>query len=499
VRVTLESETPFFLEPTLALEGARRIERAGSVAVPLEILATTRADGKTVVDLARPAGIVPDRLRVGTTTALFDRAVEASDEGPAGAGRLGAGRLFRFPGLVAIGDQEIGLGRARGDRIRVTLDDGDSPPLEALEFAAVIRQPALLFMLPATVESGKPPALLRFGGGRAHPPRYDLAGLLPPPGTTIEGRRAEAAARLEDPQALPAARLGPVMASPDYDGAPALQFALHPGAALDRTLFSHRRTITVPVSTEGLSRLRLAAEDLAVLGDGAADLRIVDGAGRQWPWLAATDDTPAVVPLEVGPPGTRDRVSRYRLRLPVTALTIDRLTIDVDGGFVDRSFRLEGTIGDRGPRAIVSGRLTRPIDDRRPIGVDLAPVRLRAATLEVDDGDDAPLAFRSIAARAPRPAIYLAAPPGPYEMLLGAPDEKAPRYELERARAVVLSVRAAPITAGPLETNPHQGFVARWGGAGARRTLLLWGTLVVAVVVLGLLTLRLARREPVQN
>ncbi|HUD72660.1 MAG TPA: hypothetical protein VMQ62_11930, partial [Dongiaceae bacterium] len=116
VRVTLESETAFFIEPTLMLESARRVERAGSVAVPLEILATTSADGKTVVDLARPAGLVPDRLRVGTTTALFDRAIEASDEGPAGAGRLGAGRLFRFPGLVAIGDQEIGLGRARGDR-----------------------------------------------------------------------------------------------------------------------------------------------------------------------------------------------------------------------------------------------------------------------------------------------------------------------------------------------------------------------------------------------
>src|SRR6185436_18726851 len=243
VRVTLESETPFFLEPTLGLEGARRIERAGSVAVPLEILASASSDGKTVVDLARPAGLVPDRLRVGTTTALFDRTVEASDEGPAGAGRLGAGRLFRFPGLVAIGDQEIGLGRARGDRIRVTLDDGDSPPLEALEFAAVIRQPALLFMLPSTEGSGETTALLRFGGGRAHPPRYDLAALLPPPGTTVEGPRAEAAAVLEDPRAVPAARLGPTRASPDYDGAPALQFALHPGAALDRSRFSHRRTL----------------------------------------------------------------------------------------------------------------------------------------------------------------------------------------------------------------------------------------------------------------
>ncbi|HUD70787.1 MAG TPA: hypothetical protein VMQ62_02395, partial [Dongiaceae bacterium] len=342
-------------------------------------------------------------------------------------------------------------------------------------------------------------ALLRFGGGRAHPPRYDLAGLLPPPGTTIEGRRAEAAALLEDPGALPAARLGSIESSPDYDGAPALQFALHPGAALDRSRFSHRRTITVPATTEGLSRLRLEADDLAVLGEDAGDLRIADGEGRQWPWLAAPDDTPAIVPLEVAPPETRDRVSRTRLLLPVTALTIDRLTIDVDGGFVDRSFRLEGTIGDRGSRPILSGRLTRPIDDRRPLVVDLAPARVRAATLAIDDGDDAPLAFRSITARAPRPAIYLAAPAGSYELLLGAPDERAPRYELERARAVVLSVRAAPVTTGPLEANPRQGFAARWGGAGARRTWLLWGTLVAAVLVLGLLTLRLARREPVQN
>jgi hypothetical protein len=81
-------------------------------------------------------------------------------------------------------------------------------------------------------------------------------------------------------------------------------------------------------------------------------------------------------------------------------------------------------------------------------------------------------------------------------LLLGAPDQDAPRYELERVRDVVLAVQAAPIDAGPLEANRDFSLHARLKGQGFRQTVLLWAALVTAVAVLAIMTLRLARREP---
>src|SRR5207244_5054948 len=115
-------------------------------------------------------------------------------------------------------------------------------------------------------------------------PRYDLAVLQLPPGGAVEGKRAEAVARLYDPGALLPARLGPYRANPAFDRTPALAFAMRAGAEIDTRLFSHRRALRVPGSSEGLSKLTLEPADLAVLREDLADLRIVDRDSRQWPY-----------------------------------------------------------------------------------------------------------------------------------------------------------------------------------------------------------------------
>src|SRR5207245_7656330 len=112
-------------------------------------------------------------------------------DGPAGGGALGSGTIYRVEALVPVGDQEVALRPARGDRLRVEIDDGDSPALERPAFAAVIRQPSLIFSA-APGRAGGAFGTLRFGGGRAHAPRYDLAGLLPAPAAAVSDKRAEA-------------------------------------------------------------------------------------------------------------------------------------------------------------------------------------------------------------------------------------------------------------------------------------------------------------------
>ncbi len=493
LRVILETEHPFWLQPALRLESARVLERGGRIAVPLRILSVRAGDRRTLVDLARPPGIVPDLLRVETATGTFDRKIEAWDEGPAGAdAALGSGRIYRVAALVPVGEDELPLRPARGDRLRIEIDDGDSPPLENVAFSAVIRQPSLIFTVAAAG------GLLRFGGGRAHPPRYDLVSLLPPPAALVTGKRAQAAALLYDPATVRPVSLGPIHPNPAYDGAPALAFAMHPGAALDRRVFSHLRPITVPASPEGLSRLRIEPADLAVLGDDLSDLRVADDASRQWPYLLAREAATDLVPLAVEAPERRDNTSRYVLRPPVSPLRFDRLLLDTDAPYFDRAFTLSAKIADGhgDEMVLLRGRLARPAGDPRPVSVDLAPVRAESLTLAVEDGDDAPLVFRSVQARVLLPEVYLTAPAGRYALLLGAPDQDPPRYELERVRDVVLAVQAAPIDAGPLEANRDYSVSARLKGSGLRQTALLWAALITAVVVLALLTLRLARREP---
>ena len=494
LRVVFETEHPFWLEPALRLESARAIERAGKIDVPLDVLSVRGADGRTVVDLARPRGIVPELLRIETATRTFDRRIEVRDDGPAGGGGLGSGTIFRVEALVPVGDQEVALRPARGDRLRVEIDDGDSPALERLAFAAVIRQPSLIFSADAGRASDAF-GTLRFGGGRAHAPRYDLAGLLPAPAATVTGKRAEAAALLYDPAAVHAARLGGARPNPAYDGAPALAFAMRPGARVDRRLFSHQRSLTVPSSAEGLSRLRIEPADLAVLSDDLSDLRVADAGSQQWPYLVEREAATDLVPLEVEGPKSRDRVSRYALRLPVSPMRFDRLILDTGAGFFDRAFSLEAKTPDKQQTTILRGRLTRPVDDPRPVSLAVPPGRLASVDLVIEDGDDVPLEFGSAQARVLLPEVYLTAPEGRYVLLLGAPDHDAPRYELERVRDVVLAVKAAPIAAGPLEPNKDYSLHARLTGQGYRQTALLWTALSAAVVVLVVMTLRLARRE----
>jgi len=496
IRVILDTEQPFWLEPAFAFESARVIDRGDRIAVPLRRLSIRSDGGRTLADLERPWGLVPDLLRVETSTANFDRAVTVWDEGPTSApDALGSAAIFRVSGLVPVGVQEVPVRGARGERLRIEIDDGDSPPLADLAFHAVVRQPSLIFALPpAPGETGR--AVLRFGGGRAHPPRYDLSGLLPGPARPLNGQRAEAAALLYDPAIVRPAELGAIRLNPDYDGTPALVFARHPGAALDPGIFTYLRRITVPEAPEGLSRLRLTPEDLAVLRPDLADLRVADADGRQWPYLVDREAATDLVALSVdGPSRGGAGRSTYDLRPPVAPLVVERILLDTDATYFDRAYTLEARVAEGDSRPIARGRITRPIGDPRPVGIDVCPAPVERLLMTIEDADDAPLAFRSVSARVPLPEIYLTAPAGDYMLLMGAEGQAAPRYELERVRDVILAVAAVGIDVAPLIANPDRSLGARLGGPARRQTLLLWGVLLAAAAVLVTLTLRLARRE----
>ncbi len=490
--VTVENEDGRHLEPAFRFEATRRL--GGNVAraeVSLRQVGARSGGGATEIELLRPRGLVPDGLRLATSSPAFFRRVEVWDEGPGSEpGRLGAATVYRLPAASPLAALEIPIGAAKGDRLRIVVHDGDSPALDDLWFAALVRQPALVFSLPA----GPGIATLRFGGGRAFRPVYDLAALPARPGETQSGREAELARRLYDPAELATAELGPVTVDPSFDLSPALAFAQRPAAGVDDRRFSHQRAITALPSEDGLVRLPLELEDLALLREDQGDLRVVDGDDRQWPYLLEPASEARQRPLASNQRPGDGRTSRYEVELPVAKAQFLELSLDSPAPFFDRAFWIEAKVGGE-TRRIAAGRLRRQPGDPRPAEVSLPPDRLESLTVVVDDGDDAPLELE-IAARFAAPELYFAALPGRYRLLLGDPEAPTPRYEIAAVRDVVLAVTAGEATTGPLGPNPSFSAAARLtSGAGPQR-LLLWVVLALAVLVLSVWTLKLVQKTP---
>jgi hypothetical protein len=477
--VTIEGDDGTYLEPRLAFAAEHVVAARAEAVVALEEIGRRRVEGRTILELVRPRGLVPDVMRLDTTSTTFSRTVEVFDAGSGVEDELvGRATVFRMEAVTAVDEREVPLRPTRGDRLRIEIDDGDSAPLEGLVVTAAVRQPALVFALEG---GGEPAATLYFGGGRAYRPRYDVARL---------------AARV-DPDATAVARLGAIRPNPSFDGAPALAFAMRPGAEIDTGLYRARRVIRVEPSGEGLSRLVLAPEDAASARSDLADVRVADAEGRQWPYLLEPGGAREWWPLALASPVRRERVSRYRLGLPAATIRLDEIVLETETSFFDRAYRLVARGGDGGEETTLArGRLVQRIGRPRPVTIDFPPARIASLELVVEDGDDAPLALQAARARLVLPEIFLAAPAGVYALLIGDPHATAPRYELARVRDVVLAARSTPVSAEPLAPNPGYSMRARLAGgtlAALVPQAVLWTVLVAAVVILTLVTLRVAR------
>ncbi len=497
--VEIVGKEGFHLEPHFRFESARRLDPLDRSVVALEELSREHVKGTTIVELARPSGLVPDRIRVETSTGSLSREVAIFDEQPGRADlALGHGRVFQVDEGRGGSLMHLSLRRARGATLRIEIEDGDSPPLEDLRFHAVVRRPVLLFDLPADASGGSS-GTLRFGGGRALRPRYDVASLRPPTGRKLTGEQAELVEHLVDGD-LPVAVLAAIRPNPLFDAMPALRFAMQPGAPIDTRIFAHRRSIQVEPSSEGLSRLRLAPEDTAHSRADLADLRVVDADSRQWPYLMQRNARAGKVSLEVAALHSRRRSSRLELELPVAPLRLSRVTLHSEAPFYDRGYELL-TFDEHGnQKTLARGRIVKQARRPRPSRIAFPAQSVSELELVIDDGDDAPLDFHEITARVSLPELFLVAPAGTYSLLIGNPDVTAPRYELERVREVVLAVSGNPVVAAPLEANRDYSLAASLRGEDGPGSLLqaglVWGVLLVAVAVLGILTLRVARQPP---
>jgi hypothetical protein len=279
---------------------------------------------------------------------------------------------------------------------------------------------------------------------------------------------------------------------------PDLRAVMRPAAVLDAGAFTHRIALSVRASPDGVSRLRLAPEVLALARPDLGDIRVVDPASRQWPYVIKAGAVQQLVDVTLAPPRLALGTSRYEILLPAWPAQIDELLIRVDREYLDRPYHLVGKPADaRGPeRTLASGRIIRRMGEAAQATIPVPSVRVSELSLVIEDGDDAPLPLTRARAAFTVPDLLLVAPSGEYALLVGDPNAAPPRYDLARAREAILAATAGVIETGPLGPSPSYRVAAPEGNdRGGAEQLALWGALGLAVVVLAGLALRMARQE----
>ncbi len=496
LRITFQGEGNTYLNFRFKYKRDRVIRRGRDSLFPLEIVEIAQnqdSSGPTEILVEKAKGLRPRHLELRTESSFFFRKVRVYAEFQGRPDQLiGEGEVLRYP-KEGVESLRIPVEGTEATRLRVVIDDAESPPLDGVEFRAVFPTPSIIFPRPPSSQGRV--AILRYGGGRLKAARYDLEALrrLPQSGDTVD--QAFQALRLFwEGGEVGRAKLGATRPNPSFDATPALARAMRPGSAIDPSAFARRRSLQVPDSPEGLTTLTLDAADSSLLQAGLGDLRIVDNENLQWPYLIDKrgDQEMWDIPLK----SVRHDAGKTRFHLELEKGEVEAEGLELsfaDQAYFDRTYELRYHDGNQW-RVLKTGQLYRNLEGYTN-AIFFPATRLSSLELWLTNGDEAPLSITGGALRVPVPRLYLVAPQGDYRLLIGADSVNAPRYDLERMQDVVLALPATEVTVSPLEPNPNY---SRWSLKRMKEqssTLLLWVILGVAVMVLVVLTLRMAKEE----
>lgn len=421
-----------------------------------------------------------DEIEVITNEAAFSRLARVLEiaEGARQATetRLGEARIFRLrasDALIAGESVRIPVRGGSGGALHLDIEDGGSPPLRGLRVRLHGSRARLLF--PASSRS----FTLYYGNPATRAPAYDIESLRP---------------RLAQNQDVALALLGPEEANPLFKREPPLRFAATLGASVDASRWLRERPLA-PILEEDVYAITLKATDLAALRSDLADLRLVNAENRQVPFLIDPDFADERIPLKVQPPSAAgSHRSLYRLDLSQPSAgdeppRLARLELEFQDAFFDRSARLLSSRSPSQRETPFSLVLSRKPPSKDPISVSLA-APLGPMTLEIDDGDNAPLELRSAVAVVRVPRIVFKAAPGKLRLLLGNRGAEPPRYDIAGLRGELLAYSALGASAGALSDNhgASESLFSRLQAVPGNA--LVWAAIVVAMVALVALTLR---------
>ncbi len=390
--------------------------------------------------------------------------------------RLGEGSIFRLrasDAIIAGESVRFPVRSGAGGAIHLEIDDAGSPPLRGLKVRLHGSRVRLVFPAAGT------PLALYYGNEATRAPAYDLEGLRP---------------RLAQALGTAAAEIGPEEANPLFKRDPPLRFAATLGAPLDPSKWRRERPLS-PIKEEDVYAITLRAADLATLRPDLADLRVVNDENKQVPFLIDPDFADERVALKVqrqaAPPAHR---SLFTLG-PVDAAPgdpaprISRIEIEVSDAFFERPARILHPTNQTRRDVPFSLTLSRKPPSLSPLVLGTS-APLGPLTLEVDDGDNAPLDLRSAVAIVRVPRIVFKAAPGNLRLLLGNRGAEAPRYDIAGLRSELLAYSAIAAHAGVLGDNQASRPSLFSGFDTAPRGALVWTAIIVAIIALVAVTLR---------
>jgi hypothetical protein len=430
--------------------------------------------------LAASSLLPMDELEVLCDDPVLSRRARLIEESGSGGQRsevvLGEGPLYRLRAsdtIIAGESLTLPVRRGNGGPLLLEIDNAGSPPLRGLRVRLHGSRVRLVFPVSTATLT------LYYGNSATRAPAYDLESLRPRLTQAIGTRPAE---------------VGTEELNPRFQREPPLRFAATLGASLDPSRWLRERPIN-PLPEEDVYSITLRAQDLSTLRPDLADLRVVNDRNLQVPFLIDPGFSEEKVEMKVRKQGAAPpKRSLYNITLaePLIGDTgphLSRVEIEIADAFFERPARLRRPGDDSRREPPFSIVLARRPPASFPISV-VTSAPLEAMTLEVDDGDNAPLDVRSAAAIVQVPRIVFKAAPGSLRLLLGNRGAEAPRYDIGGLRSELLAYSAIAARAGTL--GPNQGgresLFSRVQGVPGNTVV--WVAIVVAVVALVGLTLK---------
>jgi uncharacterized protein DUF3999 len=445
---------------------------------------------------------------------VFEARLSGSEAVPT---TLGSATLRRVvQGELTASSLRLGMSPPVEPQIDLVVEDGNNPPVDLRGVTAVFAELPWIYF-----ESDGGELVARYGNSSLTAPRYDIEAVRPSlkVDSTREAKWGEVRARVEadDPRGT----------------APALPTV---GAALDSSSFRYIRAI--PPGDAELVAVSLDAAALAHSTGVArtfADLRVIDAAGRQVPYLVERASEPLSLDLSFERLSTAPKAmqpssaarSVYRVTWPFDRLPSPRLVLTTSARVFTR--RVEVGV-ERGPDRSrrepwiesVAAETWQHVDQETPAPALVLPLQLplqlRQAAVSsgqalrqdsgrsgqagvkellviISEGDNTPLPLVSARVLLPAYRLRLFRERGAaLRLAYGRDDLSSPQYDLALLAPQLLGVAAAEVTLDP----EH----AQTPASGAEELLsprAFWAVLIVAVIVLLALVVRLVKKTDAQS
>jgi len=419
------------------------------------------------------AGLDVAWIELETPEPLFTRPVRILSERFAGDAlvteELVHAWVHRVPGdaRTAEDSRRIRVERRIPTReIVLMVENGDSPPLASPSLRAGLHAQRIEFWATKT-------GAYRFLAGNAFAtaPGYDISRLVLP---------AEVAAE-------PLVVTGPWSPNPTYEEPTVGSETLGLGAAFEAKGWRRHRALVVEA---GAVELELPEDVVAASRSDLGDLRLVRD-GRQVPYVTDRQtlrrNLPVTVTAEAARP--KSRVSVWRVEASSSSVPVAMLRVDTTQAAFARWVRwfevVERRDGGRWTNVLAFAEWKRvPGSALRPL--ELTPgTRLNGKTswIEVDDGDNPPLAILTVVAEYTTRRIYfLAGGAGVIELFYGNPDAEPPRYDLSLLADRLNASSRSAATLGPAQEQRRGWGEAAVSGTGMQ--IVFWTVLGGVVIAL---------------